>query len=546
MRSPLLMASLLTVVAVLSAAPAEAYNRKAAKAHDAGVSAAKSGDWAAARRAFEEALSIDDKEGRVRVSGVKYHDYYPSLGLAEAAIELGDPEAARSALGRFDRIKKPGSGQTARAASLRSRLAGGSPAAAAERPSGTAPEALAARRALDEGDLATARRLARKAPTDSQAQDVLAAVDALLAEKLTAARRDQDAGALSAAEEKLAAVLEADPDNSAARSLIEAVRADAASARTRLSDARAALDARRFDEADNLARQARTRDSSLAEESRTLENKISEARRAPQPTEERRPSPRRGDAAEFLAGARSDLDAGRLAEARSKAGDALVLEPARKAEVAAVRAAITDRAGKADDALRRARAAVSGGRFVEARQLAGQAEGLDRGLKSEARAVLSSADEGEARARLLLAKIETLVESGASDSASKAVDELAAAFPEHPELAALRAGVEGSGELVAGLRAYFRGDWAASIETLSPLVASQAERSDLLAVLGCAHATRGLLQGAEAGKGDIERAREFFTLALAANPSFELDSRYFSPRLREIFAEVRGGIASPG
>ena len=542
MRSPLFTAWLLAIlaVAVTAAAPAEAYNRKAAKARDAGVSAAKAGDWAAAREAFEEALSISDKEGRSRV-GVKFYDYYPSLGLAEAAIELGDFDAARSALERFDRIKKPGGDQSATAAALRSRLGGGTPAATPDRASGPAPEAVAARRALDAGDLAGARRHARSAPTDKQAQEVLAAVDALLAETLTAARRDQEAGALSSAQEKLAAVLDADPDNSAARSLVEAVRADAASARSRLSDARAALDARRFEEAENLARQARTRDSSLAEESGVLESRISEARRAPQPRAGEAPSSRRADAVALLNGARSDLDAGRLAEARRKASDALVADPARRAEVEAVRAAITDRAGGADDALRRGRAAVGGGRFVEARQLAGQAQVLDRGLKSEAGAVLSGADEGEAEAGLLLAKIEAHVESGASDSARKVVAELAAAFPEHPELAAIRAAVEGSGELVVGLRAYFRGDWAASIETLTPLVASHAERSDLLAVLGCAHATRGLLKGEEAGKGDIERARELFQDALAAEPSMELDARYFSPRLREIFASVRGG-----
>jgi tetratricopeptide (TPR) repeat protein len=537
-------ALLICLIALTCAHPAGALNRKAVKANDRGLAAAKAGDWAGARAAFEEALSIDDGEGRIR-TGVKYTEYFPSLGLAEAAIELGDPAAASAALDRFDAIEKPGSTASARAQSLRARLGGGVTAAPPDAPAAPAPEAVAARRALEEGDLAGARRLARSAPTDSRAQEVLAAVDALLADKLTAARRDQEAGALRAARAKLEDVLEADPGNSAAQSLLDSVRADAGSAGDLLADARAAHSAGRFDDAEDLARKARGRDSSLSEDARALEAEISKSRRSAgtASTPSRPPATRSADGRSLLSSARKDLDAGRLAQARRQAGDALAADAGMKAEVEAVRSEISRRGAQADDALRRSRAAVSGGRFAEARQLAAQASSLDQGMSGDVAGIRSAADEGEAKAQRLVLKIEAHLESGAAANARTAVARLAAAFPEHPELAGLRAGVEGSGELVSGMKAYFRGDWAASIDALSPLVDANSGRSDLLTVLGCAHATRGLLAGAddEAGQADLARARELFRRALAAKPDLELDARYFSPRLRALFEEAREG-----
>ena len=230
-----LLAGALLASGLLAPGPAEAYNRRAMAAFEEGLAALEASRWEAARDAFQLALSIDADEGRTRISGVKYADYYPSLGLAEALIEIGDAAGAAKALETFDAIKKPGDEQAAKAATLRSRLS--TPAKRpVEQPVPTpapspAEQAVAAKKALDAGDLAGARRLARQAPTDKLSQEVLGAVDALLAERLTSARRDQELGALSAAEQKLGAVLQADPENTAAKSLLEAVRADAKSAR---------------------------------------------------------------------------------------------------------------------------------------------------------------------------------------------------------------------------------------------------------------------------------------------------------------------------
>jgi hypothetical protein len=102
--------------------------------------------------------------------------------------------------------------------------------------------------------------------------------------------------------------------------------------------------------------------------------------------------------------------------------------------------------------------------------------------------------------------------------------------------------VEGSGALVAGLRAFFAGDWEQSIEQLGPLAEEEGVRGEVLAVLGSARATRGLLLGGREGEGgeDLDEARRLFERALELEPKLELDQRWFSPRVRRIFQEAKG------
>ena len=129
----------------------------------------------------------------------------------------------------------------------------------------------------------------------------------------------------------------------------------------------------------------------------------------------------------------------------------------------------------------------------------------------------------------------THLEAGAAPFAQRALRDLQSSYPEHAELAELKAKVSGTEEVVAGVKAFFMGNLEESIRALTSARTKHSDRADLLAVLGAAHATRGLLRDGQAKDEDLSLAREIFQQAVRSQPGLSLDTRYFSPRIIEVF-----------
>ncbi|MEM7244197.1 MAG: hypothetical protein AAF533_02570 [Acidobacteriota bacterium] len=558
------MARILPLVALLLttslATDAWAINKKAKKAYDTGLDALNGGDPVTARDQFQTALSLDGKEGRFR-KGATFIEYFPSLRLAQALVELKDWDAAKTALDRADGTKLT-SDLRGTAGGLRVLINQGRSAAASgggssgggappPPPSGPDPEAERAQSALDRGDLAGARRMAMsvlsRKPSESLASRVLAAVDQQLSNKLQQARGEKSGAQLARAEGLLQEVLAVDPNSSAARSLLSAVQDDQRAAQRALTDARSAMDRKRFDEADRLARRARDLDAGLRDRVRSLQGEIESARRRASQVVSNDPPPRRDPdpppvtsgpskaerAASLLRQAQSHLKKGSLAKARQAAEDAALADGSQSTAVNALKETIASQGQRASKALSSARSASLEGRFGEAKARAEEARKLDGGLGTEVRSLLDDQRERETEVSGKIAAINVLIDNGASKQAATQVDQLAKKFPGHPDLAELRLKVSGSNALVAGLRAYFEGDFSGSISALQGQADSHG--ADVLAVLASAHATRGLLRGDDA---DLSRAREVWGLALAKKADLKLDPRFFSPRVQDVFRGV--------
>jgi tetratricopeptide (TPR) repeat protein len=115
------------------------------------------------------------------------------------------------------------------------------------------------------------------------------------------------------------------------------------------------------------------------------------------------------------------------------------------------------------------------------------------------------------------------------------LSQLGEAFPRSADVGRLGRRLTESDDAGRGVAAYFRGDLDGCIELLGKAAGDDPR---LLATLGAARASRGLLAGDE-GEGDVEEARASFRRALAQDAGLKLDDRRFSPRVVAIFEDVR-------
>lgn len=83
------------------------------------------------------------------------------------------------------------------------------------------------------------------------------------------------------------------------------------------------------------------------------------------------------------------------------------------------------------------------------------------------------------------------------------------------------------------LTAYYSGDYARAI-TLFQDLARDNPSARIQFYLGCSYAALGLIQGRE-GQDSIRKAQEYFARARKLNASLQVDSRYISPRVLQMY-----------
>ncbi len=87
-----------------------------------------------------------------------------------------------------------------------------------------------------------------------------------------------------------------------------------------------------------------------------------------------------------------------------------------------------------------------------------------------------------------------------------------------------------------GITAYFEGDHDLSITQLNNALKNNFVNADVHAFLGCAYAAKYLLQGAADNSLRVN-AVEQFTIATRLSPEYNLDQRYISPSIINLFSK---------
>jgi len=86
-----------------------------------------------------------------------------------------------------------------------------------------------------------------------------------------------------------------------------------------------------------------------------------------------------------------------------------------------------------------------------------------------------------------------------------------------------------------GLTSFFEGNKTQSIKLLSEALFAYGTNPNVQAFLGSAYATEYFLSG-EGDKESLQKALTEFDNVKKLDSNYRLDSRYFSPRILELFA----------
>ena len=226
-----------------------------------------------------------------------------------------------------------------------------------------------------------------------------------------------------------------------------------------------------------------------------------------------------------VASGKEAMRAGSLDKARKDLQSVLAVDRANAAARSLIDA-VEGQSAQAAKTLTAAEAALGGGQCAEAGRLAVQAARLDTSLAGAASGV-----ERDAKTRCRGTAVPDVAAAAPAPGAEPPVAAVAVVDPPVADVA--------PPELAKALRRFFAGDVDACIDSLERVVRGGSARSDVLAALATAHATRGFLGAPGEGNADVDRARELFARALGARPGLELDRRYVSPKVVKLLEDAR-------
>jgi tetratricopeptide (TPR) repeat protein len=187
-----------------------------------------------------------------------------------------------------------------------------------------------------------------------------------------------------------------------------------------------------------------------------------------------------------------------------------------------------------DGLVRQARAALTDGRWSEARTAATSAKALGVDNR-QADDLLKSVDVEEFTAR-----VTNRVAARAWPEAAAAVENLSKVDPANPLIATTQKTIA-SGIAVdevlrlerTGIGAFYRGDYQGALSALGQAridVAPAPDRDRIRLYIACSNAALAILEGAN-GKTRLQRAQELFRQLRPNQDLFAVDRRYISPQI---------------